>query len=219
MTRADRPALSIVVPTLNESGNLRTCLSSIDYQGKLEVILCDGGSSDETLEIASEFPVVIVTSKAGRAAQMNAGARCARGDILLFLHADTALPKKAYEDIIESFLEGISMGCFERRFNSSSRLLALTSRWAGWRARKTFLVYGDQAIFIKRSLFKTLGGYRDMRRFEDLDLAVRAKPHGRWRVISGPIESDARRFGSNPLPIIIRDIVLTLAWLMGIIEQ
>ena len=85
--------------------------------------------------------------------------------------------------------------------------------------RRTFLAYGDQAIFIRRDLFEQLGGYRPLKRFEDLDLACRAKRHGSWTILPSPILTDARRFGRHPLPRIIRDAFLTLAWLMGVIDQ
>ncbi|MCP5536570.1 MAG: TIGR04283 family arsenosugar biosynthesis glycosyltransferase [Akkermansiaceae bacterium] len=219
MTITDRPVISIIIPALNESENLHTCLSSLPYQDMVEVILSDGGSIDDTLAIAQQFPIVILHADRGRARQMNAAARCARGDVLLFLHADTILPPNAYHELIRSIQDGCLMGCFERKFDTSSRLLAVTSRWAGWRARKLFWAYGDQAIFINHALFRRLGGYRDLRRFEDLDLAIRAKPHGRWTVLPEPVVTDARRFGKHPLPRLASDFFLTLAWRAGLIDQ
>jgi len=227
MIPAHKPSLSIIIPVLNESENLRPCLSalasasaSIDPPNDhWEIILCDGGSTDNTIKIASESPFQLISSAPGRAIQMNAAARCATGETLLFLHADTQLPPNANDSIITAISGGASMGCFERRFDSSSKLLTMTSRLATWRVRRTFLAYGDQAIFIRRDLFEQLGGYRPIKRFEDLDLARRAKRHGRWAILPGPILTDARRFGRHPLPHIIRDAFLTLAWLMGIIDQ
>ena len=223
MTPAHKPSLSIIIPVLNESENLRTCLSALTSASaaidRPEIILCDGGSTDDTMKIAGESPFQLISSPPGRAIQMNAAARCATGDILLFLHADTLLPANANDSIITAITEGASMGCFERRFDSASKLLAMSSSLATWRVRRTFLAYGDQAIFIRRDIFEQLGGYRQLKRFEDLDLARRAKRHGKWAVLPGPILTDARRFGSHPLPRIIRDAFLTLAWLMGIIDQ
>lgn len=225
MSSADQPTLSIIIPTLNESENLPACLAAIPFQkhpNQVEIILCDGGSHDNTLEIARNFPVTVIATSAGRAHQMNTGAHQARGEILLFLHADSILPENACDDIIHTHNRGFAMGCFDRVFDSNSRLLALTSRLAYWRVRKLFLAYGDQGIFVRRTVFDLLGGYRDLRRFEDLDLAVRAQKHGPWTVISGPLVTNARRFGKHPMTRIRRvfhDAVLTLGWLTGIIKQ
>ena len=99
MSSSDQPPkLSIIIPTLNEEECLANCLESIDiqaYTNDLEVIICDGDSSDTTLQIASKFPITIIHNARGRGLQMNAGARCARGKTLLFLHAETQLPPAA----------------------------------------------------------------------------------------------------------------------------
>jgi rSAM/selenodomain-associated transferase 2 len=214
--------VSIIIPTLNEAANLPTCLKSIqqcDALNTAEVIICDGGSSDETLNIAAQSSATVVHAPRGRSRQMNAGARCARGTTLLFLHADTQLPPNAIRDISIATEKGFVTGCFERQFSDAGKILTLTSLMAGWRARKTFYAYGDQAIFIRRDIFTPLEGYRNLARFEDLDLAVRAKAWGRWAVLSGPIVSNSRRFGRFPLFRIIHDAWLTLMWLAGVIRE
>ena len=214
--------VSIIIPTLNEAENLPACLKSIrqcDALSTAEVIICDGGSSDETLSIAAQFQATVVHAPRGRARQMNAGARCARGTTLLFLHADTQLPPNALRDIAKATNMGFITGCFERQFSDAGKILTLTSLMAGWRARKTFYAYGDQALFIRRDIFIQLKGYRNLVRFEDLDLAIRAKALGRWAVLSGPIVSSSRRFGRFPLFRIIHDAWLTLMWLEGVIRE
>lgn len=214
--------VSIIIPTLNEAGNLPTCLKSIqqcDFLNTAEVIICDGGSSDKTLNIAAQFQATVVHGPQGRARQMNAGARCARGTTLLFLHADTQLPPNAIRDISTATNKGFIIGCFERQFSNAGKILNSTSHMAGWRARKTFYAYGDQALFIRRDVFSQLKGFRNLARFEDLDLAMRAKALGRWTVLSGPIVSDSRRFGRFPLLRIVHDAWLTLMWLTGVIRE
>jgi len=214
--------VSIIIPTLNEAENLPTCLKSIqqcDAFNTAEVIICDGGSSDGTVNIAARFPATVVHAPRGRARQMNAGARCARGTTLLFLHADTQLRPNAIRDISKATEKGFITGCFERQFSNSGKILNLTSLLAGWRVRKTFYAYGDQALFIRRDIFTQLEGFRNLARFEDLDLAIRAKAMGRWTVLSGPIVSNSRRFGRVPLFRIIYDTWLTLMWLAGIIRE
>lgn len=217
------PKLSVIIPVLNDSAGLRACLTQLTAEHvtgpEIEIILCDGGSHDDTLEVAQNFPLTIVHSPPGRARQMNAGARVARGQTLLFLHADTLLPDDGCRAVIDRIESGFSMGCFDRKFSGDHPLLKITSAWAGWRVRKTFWAYGDQAIFIRRDIFQALGGYQRLPRFEDLDLAIRAKAHGRWTVIDSPVISDARRFRHGTLRRVLGDFLLTIAWLSGIIKK
>lgn len=219
MTPPPRPDISIIIPVLNESANLQQCLTSIPHDPRVEVIISDGGSTDESTEIANRYGAKVIHSQRGRASQMNAGARNASGDVLLFLHADTRLPSVAAKSIRTAVESGFAMGCFERAFDSDHSLLRHTSRWAGWRAKHFFLVYGDQAIFIQRHLFESLKGYRELDRFEDVDLALRAKKRGCWTVLPGPIITDARRFDKSPVRRVMMDAWLTLAWLLGIIRE
>jgi rSAM/selenodomain-associated transferase 2 len=213
------PSISIIIPFLNESENLHQCLASIPKADGITVIASDGGSSDDSIEIATHYGATIVRASNGRATQMNAGAEIATGDVLLFLHADTRLPANAIESIQQAITNDYAVGCFERVFDSDSPLLKRTSHWAGWRARKFFFAFGDQAIFIRRDLFEHLGGYRNLRRFEDLDLSLRARKRDRWSVLSGPVTTSARRFGKSPLRRLIKDACITIAWLLGIISS
>ncbi|MFK7911913.1 MAG: TIGR04283 family arsenosugar biosynthesis glycosyltransferase [Akkermansiaceae bacterium] len=219
MTSASQVDISIIIPVLNESENLERCLASLPADFNVDVIVCDGGSADDSLEIAQQSGASVVSSDRGRAQQMNAGARVALGDILLFLHADTLLPENAIASIRRAVKDEFSMGCFERVFDTPHPLLRYTSKCAGWRARKFFLAYGDQAIFIRRDLFEKLDGYRLMRRFEDMDLALRAKKHGRWIVLPDTVTTDARRFGKSPIKRVLKDAWLTVAWLIGLIKE
>ena len=212
------PDISIIIPVFNESKNLERCLNSIPNSKAIEILISDGGSTDNSLEIAQTFDVKILHSEKGRAQQMNKAAAAASGTTLLFLHADTILPNNAISSIQQAIHQGFSMGCFERIFDTKHFLLRHTSRWAGWRAKHFFLAYGDQAIFIQRQLFETLNGYQNMPRFEDLDLTLRAKKHGSWTLLPGPIITNARRFGKSPLKRILKDAGLTIAWLLGIIR-
>ncbi|BDS05631.1 glycosyl transferase [Oceaniferula spumae] len=217
------PKLSIIIPVLNEGVVLRSCLEKLpltaDPSSEIEVIISDGGSQDDTVEIARDFPVTIIYSPAGRAEQMNAGANAARGKTLLFLHADTILPASGCESVIASIESGFSMGCFDRKFSGTSSILKKTSVWAGWRVRKAFWAYGDQAMFIRHDVFVHVGGFKPLPRFEDLDLAIRAKRHGTWTVLPGPVISDGRRFKNGTLRRVIGDFLLTVGWLTGIVRK
>lgn len=218
-----QPKLSVVIPTLDEAAALPGCLRSLQTNApeapETEIIVSDGGSLDSTLRTARNHPAKIVHAPAGRASQMNAGARVASGDTLLFLHADTTLPAGACRSVVNSTEAGFSMGCFERRFSGAGEILKRTSAWAGWRARKTFWVYGDQAMFIRRGLFERLGGFRPLPRFEDLDLAMRAAKHGAWTVLPGPVTSDSRRFRNGTLRRIAADFLLTVGWVTNIVSK
>lgn len=219
MTAHPQPVISVVIPVLNETGNLERCLTRLPAGPAIEVIVSDGGSTDDSAGVALGLGAQVVPSEQGRAKQMNAGADVATGEVLIFLHADTQLTENAATLVRQALSEGYAMGCFERVFDSDHPLLRRTSRWAGWRARNYFLAYGDQAIFIRRDLFEKLGGYREMKRFEDLDLTRRARRHGRWTVLPGPIITDARRFGKSPLKRVLADAWLTIAWLTGMIKE
>lgn len=207
-------SISVIIPTLNEEDTIQRCLQFLHPENTTEVIICDGGSTDHTCALIEKHQnIQLVTSPPGRAIQMNHAASLASGDILLFLHADTMLPPDGLKKIRQSIQAGYSMGCFERKFEPSNWLLNLTSRLAGWRARKFFLAYGDQAIFIRRDLFQQLGGYRNLTQFEDIDLTRRARHQKSWTVLPDPIVSDARRFQPSPLIRIIKDAILTAFWL------
>ena len=207
--------VSVVIPTFNEAETLpRTlrALSSAAGGQAFEVIVSDGGSDDHTLAIARAWNCVCVQSpRAQRAAQMNAGAARACGDVLLFLHADTLLPIGALEKVWAACRQpGIVGGGFVRRYDSPSRWLRLTcwlaerrNRWFGWHL-------GDQAIFVRRSVFERLGGFRDFDVFEDVDFSRRLARAGKLLTLRPPVVSSARRFASRG---VFRRSLLD-AWLM-----
>ncbi|MGB0775155.1 MAG: glycosyltransferase [Akkermansiaceae bacterium] len=208
--------VSVIIPVYNDHLALDNCLASIPSRADIEVIVADASEDSQTLDLAKKRDAVYISCSKGRARQMNAAAGIAKGTTLLFLHADAHLPAAAYLSLIDSIKNGVRLGCFRREFITENRLLTLTSSLAGWRAKKLFWVYGDQGIFISRTLFNQLGGYQLMEAFEDLDLAVRAKQLSDWEILDGPLRTSARRFGTSPLLRVLKDAALTTRWLLGL---
>ena len=189
------PLISIIIPTLNEEENIAACLRGTLNASQVERIVVDGGSRDQTMEIARSCGAKVLTSPAGRARQMNAGAEMASGDLLLFLHADTLLPE-GFDDCVRQVLTqpGVAAGAFEFRLDATSRGLQIIERIANWRSRFLQLPYGDQAIFIRSALFREMGRYPDMPILEDFELVRRLKRKGRIHTASYPAITSARRW-------------------------
>ncbi len=208
--------LSVVIPTLDEADTLPRTLAGVARATAgqpCEVIVADAGSLDNTLDIARAYGCLgFRGSRARRAAQMNEGAVRARGEALLFLHADTLLPPGACGQVLAACRQsGIVGGGFARRYDSPSRGLRLTCRLAWWRNRWCGWHLGDQAIFARRAVFTRLGGFRDLDVFEDVDFSRRLAGEGRLVTLHPPVLSSARRFaGRGAFRQSLAD-----AWLMG----
>ncbi len=188
--------ISIVVPTLNEETWLDRCLDAVGTG--TEVIVADGGSQDGTVARARARGAQVVNAPRGRGLQLNAGARAATGDILLFLHADTFLPPGALEHVGPTLAQGgVAAGCFrvhhvpERPHPPWFRLLL---GLADVRARVARLPYGDQAVFTRRATFEAIGGYPDQPLMEDLELSRRLERLGRIVVLPHQVVVSARTF-------------------------
>ena len=189
--------LSIVVPALDEATNLERLLPDLVARcPREEVIVVDGGSADATTEVARRFPSVrLVASPRGRARQMNAGARVARGDALLFLHADTVLPDGASGAIARALADAsVVGGRFDVRFTSArwpfrviAALMNRRSRWSG-------ICTGDQGIFVTRAAFDALGGYPDIPLMEDIELTRRLKRLGRLASLDLRVITSSRKW-------------------------
>ncbi len=168
--------ISVIVPAYNEEKVLPQTLAALLRQpGQYEVILVDGGSSDRTGAMARSFPGVRVhEALKGRASQMNAGAKCARGEWLLFLHADTQLPPGAIRRLNEMEPdETVQAGGFMHRFSGDDWRLRLISWLDNFRCARSRIIYGDQALFVRRALFERLGGFPDQPILEDVAFCER----------------------------------------------
>lgn len=190
--------ISIVIPTLDEARALPATLAAVlGQQGRFEVLIVDGGSADETREVAADFAarrpeVRCRVARRGRAPQLNAGAAEARGEWLLFLHADTLLPPAAVERI-GSLPQTIEAGCFRQRFSGASRLLQVLSWLHNRRFAVTRVIYGDQAMFVRRRLFEQLGGFPD-RALEDIAFSLGLRRVTKPVMLNDVVITDARKF-------------------------
>jgi rSAM/selenodomain-associated transferase 2 len=198
--------MSVIVPTLNEEGVLSATLHRARQPGVREIIVVDGGSTDATRAIATQFADLVVSTPAGRATQMNAGAERAGGDLLLFLHADTLVPDGfARAALAACALPGIIGGRFDVRLEPSSPLLRLTGELMNWRSRLTGIATGDHAIFVRRDVFEQLGGYARIPLMEDIDLSRRMKRSGGIACLRQRVISSSRRWRANG---VVRTILL-----------
>jgi rSAM/selenodomain-associated transferase 2 len=190
-------SLSIVVPALNESANLaRNLPRLVTREPDAEVVVVDGGSEDDSRETVARVPSVRwLVSDRGRARQMNAGARATRGDVLLFLHADTVLPEGAAAAIREALVDSAVVGGrFDVRLDSPRLLLAVVGRLMNQRSRLTGISTGDQAIFVRRTIFEAVGGFADIPLMEDLDFTRRLKRRGRIAALRLRVTTSARKW-------------------------
>lgn len=188
--------LAIVIPTLDEEGTLRRNLP-LALAHADEVVVSDGGSADDTIEVARALGARVVSGPACRGAQLNRGAEATDADVLLFLHADTVLPQDAGRRVKEAVIAGAPGGAFFIRFDGHGFVYRLGGRVVNLRTKLAFTPLGDQAQWITREAFRELGGFREWPILEDLDFAKRMRRHwGRRRltVLEEPVVTSARRF-------------------------
>lgn len=200
--------LSVIIPTLNESVQLPDTLTRVRavLRHGDEIVVADGGSTDDTREIAARFGARVLRSPRGRGIQLNAGAEAATGGILLFLHADTRLSPDAADLIRRALADpDVLGGNFTLRFDAPGLLSRLFAAVYNARSHSSRLFYGDSAIFVRRAAFDAVGGYREATLMEDyaLCLALRAEAK-RLRpdlplsqtlpLLPAPVVTSARRF-------------------------
>ena len=217
-----RPAvkLSIIVPALNEAGAIEAALRPLQaWRGavgadgtqatKVEIVVVDGGSSDATMTLARPLADQVISAPRGRARQMNAGAAAASGDVLLFLHADTALPEAAPRAILEALclmdphpptVSGQSAlgkrcwGRFDVVICGEPAMLHLIAWCMNLRSRLTGIASGDQALFMTRVAFEAAGGFPDQPLMEDIAMCKRLKRESRPVCLTAKVTTSGRRW-------------------------
>jgi rSAM/selenodomain-associated transferase 2 len=195
---ASTPPISIIVPVYNEEVAIGRLLNNLDAQGAAEVVVVDGGSTDRTVEIASQR-ARLVRSEMGRAAQMNTGAAAASGEILLFLHADVLLGESALDQLRRAMQDAmIAGGNFDIRYEGTDWAATTFTHINRWR-RRWGIFYGDSGIFCRRAVFDKLGGYRLWPIMEDYDFARRLSKAGRLAFLECPIQVSDRRWRNSGL--------------------
>lgn len=190
------PLISILVPALHEEQALPGTLDHLaGLHGRFEVVVCDGGSRDATVAVARGHPLGARVEQAGdgRAAQCNAAAGVAGGEILLFVHADSRLPADAYASLAQAWREGAAGGNFALRFDGGDAFARLLGRVYAFQRRRGFY-YGDSSVWLRREAWEALGGFRELPIMDDYDLVRRLEGHGPTRCLPGPATTSDRRW-------------------------
>jgi rSAM/selenodomain-associated transferase 2 len=196
--------VSIIIPLLNEEKSLSKTLASVQCFRQVghEVIVVDGGSSDNSLKLAAEMAAhgdidAVVASSPGRARQMNAGVANATGDVYLFLHADTALPANALQLVSTFGHQTPFWGRFDVRLSSERKIFRLVEALINLRSRLSSIATGDQAIFIDAELFKSIGGFPEIELMEDIAISRLLKKQLKPLCLKAKVITSSRRWEAN----------------------
>lgn len=187
--------VSIIIPVLNEESLLeQQSAHLVQLRCLAELRIVDGGSIDASVALARSITPHVVSTEAGRAQQMNAGAEGAKADYLLFLHADTALPQDFASFVATLNTLRPDWGFFPVRLVPENRALSVVARFMNWRSRLTSVATGDQAIFVRRELFESVNGYAAIPLMEDIELSKRLRRNGRPFIWRSSVDTSSRRW-------------------------
>lgn len=213
------PEISIVIPALDEADSIGTTLDALKFfeYENVEIILVDGGSTDATVSIAENYGVKILHSPRGRGRQLQIGGDAASGGILWFLHADTIAPPDAVSEIKRALKSpGIAGGNFTIRFGGK-RFAAKFLTWLYPKLNLLGLIYGDSAIFVRRSVYEEIGGFQDYPIFEDLDFIERLRLAGEIVTLSSAVTTSSRRFENKSFILtFLRWTILQVLYWLGV---
>ncbi|HIJ59286.1 MAG TPA: glycosyltransferase family 2 protein [Nitrospirae bacterium] len=213
--------LSVIIPTLNEAERIRDCIRSVKRLTPFEIIVVDGGSTDKTIEIAKDEGVTVVLSPRGRGIQLSRGSVYAKGDILMFVHADGILDDKVnFKDIHDAIRDENVGGFFKLRFDQKNFSIRLVETFANWRSLLFNLPYGDQAIFVTKTAYDAIDGFRQYPFLEDLDFILRLRKLGKLKRLNGCITVSSRRilkgYPLSPILVSQRNLLIAFLFMMGI---
>ncbi len=204
---------SIIIPALNEEKTIQSCLIPLQaLRSKAEIIIVDGGSTDNTMHFTVGFADLVLSSEQGRARQMNTGAQQASGDVLMFLHADTLLPDHALALIAQHINSNQVWGRFDIRLHGRHYLLKIIASMMNWRSRLTGIATGDQVIFVTRQAFAKVGQYPEIALMEDIALCKALKKISPPICLRAKVTSSGRRWEHNG---IIKTILLMWSLRLG----
>ena len=213
---------SIIVPALHESDKINSLvehLEGLERSRDAEMIVVDGNPNGDTIQAIGSDRVKKMVAPKGRARQMNGGASMAKGEILIFLHADTELPRNALKTINSAMAQGRYVGgAFQLDFNSEKIRFRMLARLASLRCLLTRIPYGDQAIFIERDYFSALGGYKDIPIMEDVELMRRIKRKGdKICIIPEQVKTSPRRWEEEGFVYVnVRNTFLFFSYVLGV---
>ncbi len=188
--------VTVIIPTINEQETTGSTIRSAWSAGADEVVVADGGSTDNTLKIARALDCKIAVSQPARGIQLNAGTQLATGDVFLFLHADNRLGENVCQQI-KQLDDAFVFGAFRQKIAARGWKYRWIEKGNEWRVRWRGLAYGDQGVFVARQPFEAVGGFPDFRLMEDVALSDQLKKMGWPILLDGPIEVDARRWIKN----------------------
>jgi rSAM/selenodomain-associated transferase 2 len=203
-----RPALSIIIPVVDEAANIVAALEALGVLRArgVEVMVVDGGSGDQTIALARPLADRVIDAPRGRASQMNAGAAIARGGVFLFLHADTRLPANADRVVLGALGQsGRAWGRFDVRIEGTHPLFPAVALFMNARSRATGITTGDQAMFVTRDAFAAVGGFPDIALMEDITLARNLKRVSRPLCLRERVTTSGRRWEKRG---VVRTILL-----------
>jgi rSAM/selenodomain-associated transferase 2 len=210
--------ISVIVPVLNEEKTIATTLEALTALAPYEIIVVDGGSTDRTAEISRQFDAKTMASSRGRAQQMNYGACHASGDVLLFLHADTRLPDSAFRDIAMALSRpDCAGGRFDVELEGEHWMLKVIGAMINSRSRLSKIGTGDQAIFVRRSVFEEIGGYPEIPLMEDIAFCRTLKRMGEIACLKSRVITSGRRWEIDGVwRTILKMWTLKLLYLAGV---
>jgi rSAM/selenodomain-associated transferase 2 len=211
-------SISVIIPVLDEELTIRPALEAVLRLRPDEVVVVDGGSRDRTRELAASLGVQVISSERGRARQMNVGAQFARGEVLLFLHADSRLPESALVDIRQAMQNrSIAGGRFDVLLDGEGWMLKVVGAMISLRSRASGVATGDQAIFIRRQVFDQLGGYPEIPLMEDVALSRALRRAGGVACLESRVITSARRWQAEGLwRTILKMWTLKLLYFLGV---
>lgn len=216
------PGISVVIPVLNEARSINALIAhvrSLAPVDAVEIVVVDGDRAGSTLRAIGHPLVVTAIAEAGRASQMNHGAALATGGVLLFLHADTFLPRNAFALIREAMEDRrCCAGCFDLGIDSDRKVFRITEHYVALRTRITRIPFGDQAVFMRKDDFERIGGYRCIPIMEDVELMGRIRKRGgKLRIVPGKVRTSARRWEQDGIVLgTLRNWALQLLYVAGV---
>ena len=220
MTMGKDPTFSIIIPVLHEHDTINPLLDHLQQLDEdCEIIVVDGCSRRETIDNVRSKNIKVKTSEAGRGRQMNTGAVDAKGEILIFLHADTYLPASGLDCIRRALQKKQYLGgAFDLSIQSDKILLKVIAKCASIRSRLTRIPYGDQAIFLRKDYFKKIGGYRDIPLMEDVDMMRRIKKRkDKICMLSDKVMTSPRRWEKEGiLTCTLRNWIVIILYVIGV---
>ncbi|MCP4150541.1 MAG: glycosyltransferase family 2 protein [bacterium] len=221
-SKENNPTISVIIPVYNEAGTIDATLNALQKMRDsfaVEIIVVDGDANSSTISAISHDNTIKMSAPKGRALQMNAGAAKARGDILLFLHADTILPDGAFDDISGAMTSGqFVAGAFNISIPKNRPLLRFNYYTSYLRSRLTGIPYGDQAIFIRKEVFNKFGGYPEIPLMEEVALMKLLKKNKlRVIILKNSVKTSTRRYDQDGFLFgLLRNNAIRFLYLLGV---